>query len=114
MPFVKVPIVPNANQSFTCTLPIDNKNIILAFGITYNSVADYWAMSIRDVRTNTQLLDGVPLVTGEYPGANLLEQFEYMGIGSAVIAPTSSLAKDRPGVSNLGTEWALVWGDTLE
>jgi hypothetical protein len=113
MSYKIVPLIPNANQSFTCTLPVDSKNITLAFTFTYNFMAEYWFMSVTDVKKNLMLLDAVPLVTGEYPAADILGQYAYLGIGSALIVPTSSLTRDTPDFSNLGTEFVLVWTDTM-
>jgi hypothetical protein len=112
MAYKIVPLIPNANQSFTCTLPIDAKNMTLAFSFIYNGIGGYWFMSVTDVKTKTLLLDAVPLVTGEFPAADLLGQYGYLGIGSAVIVPTSSMASDIPDGTNLGTDYVLVWGDT--
>lgn len=113
MPYKIIPLTPNANQSFSCTLPVDGKNITLAFTFTYNAPGGYWFMSVTDVKTNKKLLDAVPLVTGEFPAADLLGQYEYLGIGSAAIVPTSSLATGIPDDTTLGTEYVLVWGDTV-
>lgn len=113
MAYKIVPLVPNVNQSFTCTLPIDYKNITLVFTFTYNAIGKYWFMSVTEARTNTMLLDAVPLVTGEYPAADILGQYGYLGIGSALIVPTSSLVTDIPHETDLGTEYVLVWGDTV-
>jgi len=107
-----IPLVPGTNQSLTCTLPIDSKNITLGFTFTYNGVAEYWFMSVTDVKTNTLLLDSVPLLTGLYPAADLLGQYTYLGIGSAVIVPVSSMTEGNPGLSNLGSDFVLVWTDT--
>lgn len=108
-----IPLAPGSNQSFTCTLPIDSKNITLAFTFTYNSIGEYWFMSVTDVKTNTLLLDAVPLVTGLFPAADLLGQYTYLGIGSAAIVPVSSLAQGIPGAANLGSDFVLVWTDTV-
>lgn len=112
MAYKIVPLLP-MNQSFTCTLPIDAKNLTLAFTFIYNDVGNYWFMSVTDVRSNTMLLDAVPLVTGEYPAADMLGQYGYLGIGSALIVPTSALGIDIPHEMNLGTDYVLVWGDTF-
>lgn len=113
MPFNIIPIMPKANQSFTCTLPIDSKNVALGFSFTYNEPGGYWFMSVADGKTNTPLLDAVPLVTGEFPAANLLEQYEYLGIGSAFVVPVDSLSYGIPSLENLGADYVLVWGDTI-
>lgn len=107
-----IPLIPNTNQTLTCTLPIDGKNIALKFSFTYNTVGKYWFMSVGDAARG-MLLDSVPLVVGQYPAADLLEQYRYLGIGSAVIVPTSSIATGIPEESNLGTDYVLVWGDTI-
>lgn len=113
MAYKIIPLMSNANQSLTCTLPVDSKNIELAFTFRYNTIGGYWFMSVTDTKTNTLLLDAVPIVTGEYPAADLLGQYEYLGIGSAAIVPTSSLANGIPDDTNLGTDYVLVWGDTI-
>lgn len=108
-----LPLVTGANQSFTCTLPIDGKNITLTFTITYNGIGGYWFMTITDPKTKETILDGVPLLPGEYPAADILGQYSYLGIGSAVVLPTSSIASDTPDDTNLGSDFVLVWGDTV-
>lgn len=113
MAYKIIPLTPNANQSFSCTLPVDAKNITLAFTFRYNTIGGYWFMSVADAKTSAQLLDAVPLVTGEYPAADLLGQYEYLGIGSAAIVPTSTLATSIPDDTTLGTDYVLVWGDTV-
>ncbi|MGO4496426.1 hypothetical protein AB4114_11070 [Paenibacillus sp. 2RAB27] len=113
MAYKVVPLTSNPNQSFTCTLPVDGKNITLSFTFRYNVMAEYWFMSVTNFKTKELLLDAVPLITGDYPAANLLEQYEYMNIGSAFVVPTNSLAIGIPDDTNIGTEYVLVWGDTF-
>jgi hypothetical protein len=60
------------------------------------------------------LVDSLPIITGIFPAANLLEQYQYLRIGSAVVVPVGSPATVEPDNTNLGSEFALVWGDTLE
>jgi hypothetical protein len=108
-----IPLTANPDQTLTCTLPVDNKNITLNLRFRYNTIGEYWWMSATDAITSKMLIDGVPLVTGEYPAADLLEQYAYLGIGSAVIVPVGSPLIDRPTDANLGTEFVLLWGDTV-
>lgn len=68
-------------------------------------------MSITD-SAGSLLLDVVPLVTGDYPAANLLKQYSYLNIGSAYIVPASNNLIDNPDFTNLGTDYVLVWNDT--
>lgn len=113
MAYKIIPLTTNPNQSFSCTLPVDGKNLTLSFTFRYNHIMKYWFMSVSNHKTKVLILDSIPLVTGEFPAANLLEQYEYLGIGSAAIIPTSSIANSFPDDINLGSEYVLVWGDTL-
>lgn len=106
-----IPLVPSQNQSVTCTLPIDNKNVTLSFQFTYNAEGEYWFMSISDKDGNL-LLSGVPLVTGDYPAANVLEQYSYLNIGSAVVVPASTSLVGVPGFDDWGSNYYLAWSDT--
>lgn len=108
---VVVPLTPSSNQSLSCTLPVDSGNITLKFQFTYNSIAGYWFVSVTD-KTNRLLLDSVPLVTGNYPAANLLRQYQYLGIGSAYVVPASSGLSGIPDFDSLGTNYVLIWSDT--
>ncbi|SFU71230.1 phage baseplate plug family protein [Alicyclobacillus macrosporangiidus] len=111
MASVVIPLTPGTNQSLSCTLPVDSRNITLMFQFTYNSIGGYWFMTVKD-KTGTVLLDGVPLVTGQYPAANLLRQYQYLGIGSAYVVPASSALTGDPDFNSLGSDYVLVWSDT--
>lgn len=67
-------------------------------------------MTIADKSGNT-LIDGVPLVSGSYPAANLLRQYQYLNIGSAYIVPVSDNQIGRPDFDELGADYYLVWSD---
>ncbi|USG65158.1 hypothetical protein NDK47_24045 [Brevibacillus ruminantium] len=105
-----LPITPRMNQEFTCTLPVDSRNITLDFSLTYNSPAGYWFMSIKDHETGALLIDSLPLLPGEYPAANMLSQFSYLGIGSAVLISVSG-DDSMPTFESLGREHLIAWGD---
>jgi hypothetical protein len=109
-----IPLTTAPNQTFNCTIPIDGSNRPLSFQLRYNSIAKYWNLTVIDARTKDTLIDAVPLMVGEHPAANLLEQFEYMGIGSAVVVHEGDLPSHlNPDDTNLGSEYYLVWGDTV-
>ncbi len=110
-----IPLSTAPNQTFNCTVPIDGKNRSLSFKLRYNSIAGYWNLTVIDARTGKTLIDALPIMVGEYPAANLLEQYGHLNLGSAVIVREGELqeAKD-PDDTNLGTEYYLVWGDTIE
>jgi hypothetical protein len=109
-----IPLATEPNQQFYCTIPIDGENRRLSFELRYNAVAAYWSLTVTDGISGKTLIDAIPLMRGEYPAANLLEQYAYMKIGSAVIVPQGELPADaNPDDTNLGAEFYLVWGDTL-
>jgi hypothetical protein len=102
-----IPLTSDPDQYFTCTLPVDHRNITLFFRIRYNDAAKYWVMTIAD-KNGFVMIDSIPLL----PSKNLLEQYKYMQIGSAYIVKSGKLDTDRPDDTNLGTDYILVWGDT--
>jgi hypothetical protein len=109
-----IPLTTEPNQSFNCTIPINGANRTLSFLLRYNSVAEYWNMTVIDARTKSTLVDAVPLMGGVYPAANLLEQFGYMGLGSACIVRNGEITEtENPNDTNLGAEYFLVWGDSV-
>jgi len=109
-----IPLTSDPNQTFRCTIPIEGNNLTLLFKLRYNSESEYWAMTLTDGQTNEMLVDSVPLLAGEYPAANLLEQYAYLNIGSAVIVKMNPDAEGaNPGPDNLGTDFKLIWSDTL-
>jgi hypothetical protein len=70
-------------------------------------------LTVIDGVTRDVLIDAIPLMRGEFPAANLLEQYSYMNIGSATIVHHGKLPPDaNPNDTNLGAEFYLVWGDT--
>lgn len=106
-----VPLTTNPQQNFKITLPIDGKNLTFFLTIRYNGIAQYWWMSIFDSNNNL-LLDSIPLVTGNYPAANILQQYQYMNIGSAYVINVANSSNIIPDTSDLGTDFILIFTDT--
>ena len=110
-----IPTDAKPNQQMRCVVPIDGKNLALLFSLKYNTEAEYWILSVTDDLSGETLIDSLPLIAGVYPSANLLEQYNFLQIGSAVMVKTNP---DNPSVIpdgfNLGTDFQLVWGDTYE
>jgi len=77
-------------------------------------MANYWVATIADVSTGQIILDSLPLVTGQYPAANLLGQYAYLGLGSAVVLNMENSPLDYPDSETLGTIFLLAWGDTVQ
>lgn len=111
MAYNVVPIYNSDNQIFTITVEVGGTNIGLTIDLRYNSEGDFWHMDVSDATTGAMLLAAVPLVTGEYPAADLLGQFQHLGIGSAVIMKlTDGIEADYPGLDDLESNFAFIWG----
>jgi hypothetical protein len=106
-----IPLTNAPNQSMRVTIPIDGRNITLGLRFRFNNVAGYWVMAISDKDGNS-LLDGIPLLTGAYPAADLLGQYKHLGLGSACLIKRSNSPLDSPDSSTLGSLFQLAWGDT--
>lgn len=113
MSYVVIPLTPDPDQQFNCTIPIDGKNVTLSLRLRYNTAANYWVMTIADPRTGVVILDSIPILTGKYPAADILGQYKYLGLGSACVIKAGDSSVDYPDSTNLGTDFLLVWGDTI-
>lgn len=102
-----IPINTKPNNTFTCKIPIDGGNVTLVFRTHYNEVAGYWVVSVSR-SDGTELIRNLPML----PAQNILEQYSYMGIGSACIISAHQVKAEWPDAENLGSEWLLVWSDT--
>ena len=103
-----VPVTSNPNQTFSSVIPIDNSSINFNFFLRYNTESSCWILDILD-SANNSLVSGINLVCG----ANLLEQYGYLRIGSAyLIKIDTSLTDDSPTEYNLGNKFLLIWDDT--
>ena len=109
-----IPTTSAPNHTFRCVIPVDGNNLALQFFMAYNTIAQYWTMTITDDLSGETLIANLPLIAGQYPSANLLEQYAYLRIGSACLVKTNpDNPDDMPNDTNLGTDFVLVWGDTL-
>jgi hypothetical protein len=108
-----IPLDNSPNQNFQVTVNVDGNLITLAIELRYNSMAGYWVMTISDTLGNI-VLDSIPLITGVWPAANLLRQYQYLGIGSAYILNASGPIPglDYPNNTDLGSDFVLLWGDS--
>lgn len=106
-----IPTTSAPNQSFATTLQVDGAALTLNLTLKWSEMAGYWVMSISDAAGNL-LLDSLPLITGWYPGANILAQYAYLKIGSAYILNEGTSGSDYPGRNDLGTNFVLLWSDT--
>ena len=107
MTYKIIPLTTSPNQKLSITLPINGQNITLNLSVRYNTVANYWVMTVADKSGNV-LIDSLPVITGEYPAANILGQYQYLGIGSAVVVNASNTELDIPSDKSLGVDHYLV------
>ena len=109
-----IPLTSDPNQNFRCTLPVNGQNMPFDFTLRYNSEAEYWIMSAADATSGDMFVSDIPLISGIYPAANLLEQFEHLRIGAAVVVKTNPDNTDHaPNANNLGIDFQLVWSDNI-
>ena len=109
-----VPLTSDPNQNFRCTIPVNGQNMTFNFTARYNSEADYWILSVSNAITSKMFISDLVLLAGEYPAANILEQWGHLRIGSAVVVKINPDNRDdAPNAYNLGTDFVLVWGDNL-
>ena len=57
------------------------------------------------------LLSSIPMLTGSWPAANILCQFDYLDIGSAYIINLGQVPDDYPNAHELGNDFLLLWDD---
>jgi hypothetical protein len=102
------------NQTFLANLSVNAVALKLNLYVSFNEIAQYWIMQISDVNNNI-LIASVPLVTGSWPAANLLGQYQYMQIGSAYLLNVSNgnTQLDYPNGQDLGIDFQLLWGDNV-
>jgi hypothetical protein len=106
-----IPVSNLPNQALTVALSIDSTVKTLQLTFIWNKAAGYWVMSVADALGNP-LLSSIPLVCGYYPAANVLQQYAYLGIGSAYVLNSSGTNQDIPDSTTLGSDFLLLWSDT--
>jgi predicted Zn-dependent protease with MMP-like domain len=108
MSYYQIPVDSSPNQEFDITVPVDGNNLQLHLSFTYNTIANYWVMSVADKNKN-MLVMSIPLVTG----TNLVGQYNHLALGSAFLVKTGDSALNYPDSDSLGNEFILLWGDTV-
>lgn len=111
MSYQIVPLQSAPNQTFTVQLLVNAQPLTLNISLSFSEMAGYWQMVVSDVN-GSQLLACVPLITGWWPAANLLEQYQYLNIGSAFLLNTGNASVDYPDAGSLGL-FSLLWGDNV-
>jgi hypothetical protein len=110
--FQQIPLTPDPNQTFSCTLLVDGKNIPINFQLRWNAQANYWVMTLINSANGTYYVDSIPLIAGVQPAINILQPYSYLKIGSCYIVNISGINSDYPTSENLGIDYIMLWGDT--
>ncbi len=108
-----VPLTPLPNQTIKVEINIDNEKKAFYLSFSYKEICGYWVMDVLDSFKNKQL-SNVPLLTGGgiLEAGNLLKQFGYKQLGSALILEAKKTDNDIPNEKDLGISFELYWGDT--
>lgn len=106
-----VPLTTAPNQTFSVQLTVNGSALTLNLSLSYLTMSGWWQLQISDAQNNV-LVASVPLITGYYPAANLLAQYQYLEIGSAYLLNTSNDPNDYPGENDL-QNYTLVWDDNV-
>lgn len=88
--------IPLSSEPETFTIPLAGATY--GFTVRWNVPNATWMINIADASGNP-ILSGIPMVTG----ADLLEQFDYLGLGFHLVAQTDNSPDTVPAFDNLGT-----------
>ena len=108
----EIPLDTTPDQRFNVVVEVGGRNISLTLHLRYNTIGEMWNMDVSDGNTGKMLISRVPLLPGEGLASDNLRQFSHLGIGTAmVLAVTDNVQTDHPDITNLGTDFVLLWGD---
>lgn len=88
--------IPLINSPQTLTVQLGGKTYVLS--LQWNIPNNSWTLNIS-TESNVPILSGIPLVTG----ADLLEQYGYLGLNGGLYAFTNGGPTLPPTFTNLGT-----------
>jgi len=95
-----IPITPSTAQKFTVTL----NNVTYNFRLRWCDPSQCWVLDISDI-ADTAIVLGIPLVTG----ANLLEQYDYLGFAGGLYVYTDGSPDTVPNFDSLGANGHLYY-----
>lgn len=105
-----IPLNNSPNQKFKITVDVDGTNLTLDVFLRFSEISGYWLMDLS--RDGQDLIASMPLVPGDNPAANLLHQYQHLGIGSMFLLKAGAAGEEWPGETSLAENWAVIWGDT--
>ncbi|MEE3504830.1 hypothetical protein QN399_00885 [Pseudomonas sp. 10C3] len=91
--------------------PTPQTFVVSLSGVSYRLTAQWrnsegagWVLDIAD-NSGTPIIQGIPLVTG----INLLDQYDYLGLGGVLWCQTTADPDAVPTFTNLGIDSHLYW-----
>lgn len=113
MNYFSIPLTSAPDQTFTTTVNINNENVTASFRIRYNSIGKYWTITMYTSGNDQNIVDDVVVYCGYEYYNDLLEPYKYKMIGSLFVVPRKIGLSDYPSMTNLNSDYWLVWGDEL-
>jgi hypothetical protein len=92
------------NQTFKAAIPGDKQNLTFNISMSYNEESGYWIMGIYDSSLEPIVLN-IPLLCGH----DLLEQYQYLNIGSIFIVNVGDPTIETPNDTNIDTNFKMIW-----
>lgn len=107
----KIPLTNSPNQTFQCTVPVNQVNINFNFNLWYNEQAEYWLLTLSNYTTGEVYFANLPLVSSKGNFGNMIHQLSYKNIGMCFMLPTTEDLKCAANNDNLGQTYIMIWGD---
>ena len=104
-----IPVSVAPNQALAITVNVDGQSLRLNLALNYNSVVGYWTMDIADSVGN-KIVSSIPLLTGQWPAANILTPFGYLNLGDAILIDQTGTG-GIPDDTSLGSGYLMLWSD---
>ena len=98
-----------ANQRINTTVEIDNKLVELEIYLRFNRMAGYWFADITDKSKKEVVLASMPIL----PYQNMLEQYQYLKIGSTAVIGISNLSFDDLTYEYFSSDFKWYWGNSI-
>jgi hypothetical protein len=96
----EVPLIPSRPQAFTISL----SGVYYQITVKWNKASNLWVMDMYD-NQGMLVLAGLPFV----PGADFLQQFEYLGFVGQMFVVTDHDPTKPPTFDNLGVTSHLYY-----
>ena len=105
-----LPVTSAPNQFMTVGLALNGGTVALSLQFSYNRVGGFWVMDVSDLQGNP-LVTSIPLLTGDWPAANIMAPFDYLQIGAWYVINQSGAIMDWPDSNTLGAAFLVLVDD---